>query len=305
MLSKLAGIVTDRRNPLFLPTNYLEKKRLERLIRGTKVPTETRVELALTFDVEYDFGSAGSRTLECAGPFLDRIASIPNDKKIHATFFVQGNLVASFSDQLRSLEGKGHEIGLHGWAHEPWGESWFVKDRVPPLHERDILLRKCLEAFEENGIRKPVSFRAPNMVIDNDSLRLLKRHGFKVDSSAASYKGAAPLITKSGGMVEVPVSADPIPEFTGKASAVFHAMNMHNIGEIAEISQNVVRFQLAHGAKPFLVFLAHPWEFSGNKKFGYCSDGNYERLSRALDDLSKLYKLTFVTMDKYGSHPKS
>ena len=280
MLIKAIDLITDRRNPLFFLPNYLRKNGLGRELAKVKIPPGTRVDVAITFDVEYDYGSAGKKDATCVGPFLSKIEKTLDENKIPATFFVQGNLIDPYHGQLLALQKKGHEIGLHGWAHEPWGDAWFIKERIPPLKEREEMLKKSLLEFEKYGLERPVSFRAPNMVISRDSFPLLERYGFRIDSSAPSFKGISPIITKIGKITEIPVSADPVPAFSSKLAASHRVFNMFNVFKGAFNAENVVKFQLLKKHKPFLVFLAHPWEFFPNKKFSYCSENNFHLICK-------------------------
>lgn len=279
MLSKAIDLVADRRNPLFLLPNYIKKKGLASELARVKIPPRTIVDVAITFDVEYDLGSAGKKESKCVGPFLKKIGKILGNK-IPATFFVQGNVMGPHHRQLLALQKKGHEIGLHGWAHEPWGEAWFIKDRAPSLKEREELLKKSLSEFEKYGLERPVSFRAPNMVISKDSLSLLEKCGFRIDSSAPSFKGVPPVITRIRKIMEIPVSADPVPAFSSKLASSHSVFNMFNVSKGAFHAENVVKFQLLKKQKPFLVFLAHPWEFFPNKKFQYCSKSNFQLICK-------------------------
>lgn len=277
MLDKAIDFMADGRNPAFLLLNLARRSQLKEKLRRIEIPKNTKVRLAITFDVEYDFGSAGKQTAEFAGPFLERMGKILGEKT-PATFFVQGNLVSHHHKQLLALQRKGHEIGLHGWAHEPWGNAWFINERLPSRGEREGLLEKSLSEFEKYGLRRPVSFRAPNMVIRGDSLALLEKHGFGIDSSAPSFRGGLPQISKIGKMAEIPVSYDPLPTITGKMNSHYRVLNAHNLAASSEIAENAVKFQLLSGQKPLLVFLGHSWEFFGNEKFKYCGPRNFKLL---------------------------
>ena len=286
MLGKAIDLVTDRRNPVFLLPNYLRKKELKRELAKVKIPSGTKVDVAITFDIEYDYGSAGKKEAKCVGPFLEKIGKTLGSKS-PATFFVQGNLIGSHHKQLFALQKKGHEIGLHGWAHEPWGTAWFIRERTPSLKEREELLKKSLLEFEKYGLERPVSFRAPNMVISKDSFPLLEKYGFRIDSSAPSYTGIPPLITRIGNIIEMPVSANPVPAFSRKLSTSYAVLNMFNLTRRNFSLDNIVRFQLLEKQNPFLIFLAHSWEFSRNKKFQYCSEHNYKIINSMFDGASR------------------
>jgi peptidoglycan/xylan/chitin deacetylase (PgdA/CDA1 family) len=301
MLTKLIDLAFDRRNPLFFPLNYISKVRMRKKLRMAEFQADVEVLFFLTFDVEYDFGSAGRKTTDFLGPFLQGIHEFLKERQWPATFFVQANLLAPYQGPLKALESDGHEIGVHGWAHEPWGKAWFIKGRVPRPEEREKLLRKILEEFERNGFNCPKSFRAPEMVMDKDSFHLLSRYGIEFDSSAPSYRQVDLRMSHGGLLREVPVSTHPIPSFDRKGVASYAVLNMLHIEKFSDISESVIRYQGSSGQKPYLVFLAHSWEFDETDKFQYCTSRNYSRLQAGIDLLGKKFRLNFKTIAETGS----
>lgn len=294
-MDRIVNLITDRRNPLFLPINYLDSRIIERSIKNIEIGEET-IQLALTFDIEPYTDYAGKKTIKCAKPFFKRVEKILKKTKTTGTFFVQGDLVGEHKKELRKLE-KNHEIGLHGYAHELWGRAWFLHGRMGTFKEREALIKKSLEEFRKNKIKRPVSFRAPYMVIDRSSLALLEKYKFKVDSSAPSYKGIKPVIRHLDGIIEVPASVNPIQKikFRKVPYSEYRVFNMHNLklmkkSELLEYVRDIVKIQKLLKQKPFLVFFAHPWEFHKNGK-KTCSEGNYKILEDTIKTLKKEFKI--------------
>ncbi|MEK6979635.1 MAG: polysaccharide deacetylase family protein [Candidatus Micrarchaeota archaeon] len=302
VLEKILSLIRDKRNPIYFPINYARAQELKHRLDSITLRHQP-IDFALTFDVEYDFGSAGKGECRYVGAFLSESAKLL--KRIPSTFFVQGNLVKRFSAQLRKLQQNGHEIGLHGYAHEPWGMEWFVKERIPAPAQRERLLKRALNEFRAAKIKKPVSFRAPNMAIDIESIEMLERNGFVVDSSAPSYTGILPIKSARKNICEIPVSVNPLPEFKIKMKILPHAyyrvFNMANLCGMKDEGfltyvDDVVKCQLLLKQKPFLVFLAHPWEFYSNERFGYCSNKNYALLARRIELLTERFDIRFKTI---------
>lgn len=266
------------------------------------------LDFLFTVDLEYDYGSGGTGKTNHILPFLRLANDFFKEHALKATLFVQGNLVEPASSGLRGL-GTVHEIGLHGYAHEPWGASWFVKDRVPSPAQRKILISKSLNAFQDAGFQKPVSFRAPNMVIDAISSKLLEDAGFKVDSSYPSYAGGMPLAKNRHGLVEVPVSFDPKPVFGKFLRSRYVVFNTHNLAtgefDASDAAIRIVKSQMLAGQKPFLVFLCHPWEFfeadegMDQKQFGYSSPRNIKLVEDTLAVLKKSFVLRPLTLREF------
>ena len=106
---------------------------------------------------------------------LPRILDALAEADVQATFFVEGLNAELYPDTLRELAAAGHEVGLHGWRHEPWA-------KLDPALERE-LLERGVEAFDALGLR-PVSFRPPGGDLTPASPALLRELGFRYVSPA-------------------------------------------------------------------------------------------------------------------------
>jgi peptidoglycan/xylan/chitin deacetylase (PgdA/CDA1 family) len=106
---------------------------------------------------------------------LPRILEVLAEAAVHATFFVEGLNAELYPDTLREIAAAGHEVGLHGWRHEPWGELDETRERA--------LLERGVAAFDVLGLR-PVSFRPPGGDLTAASLDLLGELGFEYVSPA-------------------------------------------------------------------------------------------------------------------------
>jgi peptidoglycan/xylan/chitin deacetylase (PgdA/CDA1 family) len=108
---------------------------------------------------------------------LPRILDALAETGVQATFFVEGLNAELYPDTLRELAAAGHEVGLHGWRHEPWAE-------LDPTREH-ALLERGVAAFGELGLR-PVGFRPPGGELTPASLGLLRELGFEWVSPAGA-----------------------------------------------------------------------------------------------------------------------
>src|SRR6476659_4945724 len=65
---------------------------------------------------------------------------------IRGTFFVEGwngdHHAAAVADVVRH----GHELGMHGWTHEPWAD-------LDPATERDLATRATAALADASGMR--------------------------------------------------------------------------------------------------------------------------------------------------------
>jgi peptidoglycan/xylan/chitin deacetylase (PgdA/CDA1 family) len=96
---------------------------------------------------------------------------------------------------------EGHEIGHHGYLHEPVSS-------LPPDREREVLLRG-LEALERAGAAPPTGWRGPMWEVNPSTPALLAEHGFRYDSSLmdddAPYLLRVADAAESPILVEIPV----------------------------------------------------------------------------------------------------
>jgi peptidoglycan/xylan/chitin deacetylase (PgdA/CDA1 family) len=106
---------------------------------------------------------------------LPRILAALDEAGVQATFFVEGLNAELYPDTLRELAAAGHEVGLHGWRHEPWSE-------LDPERER-ALLERGVQAFDALGLR-PLSFRPPGGGLTAATIPLLRELGFRYVSPA-------------------------------------------------------------------------------------------------------------------------
>ncbi|WP_285705894.1 polysaccharide deacetylase family protein [Microtetraspora sp. NBRC 16547] len=106
-----------------------------------------------------------------------RILRMLADLDLTATFFVEGWNAVHHPERVRELAAAGHEVGLHGWVHEPWST-------LDPLSERAILAagKAALASIdvEINGFRSPGGGRTSH------TLAILSDLGFSYDASLGS-----------------------------------------------------------------------------------------------------------------------
>lgn len=142
---------------------------------------------AFTFDVDaescvlaHDPTSANRMSLmshQSYGPRVGvpRILRILERQDVRATFFVPGFTAECYPDTVRAIIDGGHEVGHHGYLHEP------MKGLDPATEAR--YLDRGLDALEEVAGIRPVGYRAPWWEMNWHTPELLAERGFMYDSS--------------------------------------------------------------------------------------------------------------------------
>jgi len=182
----------------------------DKSLRGT--PENHRLIVALTFDFDaesYWVGpakmtspSAISRGSYGANEGIPRILRLLEKYDLRATFFIPGYTAEQHREEVRAIVQAGHEIGHHGYLHEPPN----LLDR----EQEEIMLRKGTEALEKVTGRRPVGFRSPSAELSPNTLSLLTDMGFIYDSSMMGSD--RPYLVKDPGssteIVEIPMSIE-------------------------------------------------------------------------------------------------
>lgn len=262
LMQRMKDFILDERLPHYIPIALTKRMRIKKLVKISYDIDELLI--ALTFDVEKDLGSlVSNQSFRSVKSFLDKMLKKELE---NMTFFIQGNLIKNFADQLNDFA-EDNEIGLHSYAHELWGNpKWFIKDDLTPISLREEYLKISIQNFIEAGLDKPSSFRAPNLVIDKSSLILLDKYKFRVDSSPPSYNGLLPIpsqpLGKESKLLSIPISVDPTPKLKFKYFVPYINYDVISIKTLIFLSDeslidlinSIASIQKALGFTPTLCF---------------------------------------------------
>ncbi len=106
---------------------------------------------------------------------LDRILEALDRYKIRATFFVPGKAAVVYPEAVKKVARLGHEIALHGYEHEDFGE-------LNPGQQEDML-EAGIRALTDCTGERPSGFRLPEGNCTPETRRILAEYGFLYDSS--------------------------------------------------------------------------------------------------------------------------
>jgi peptidoglycan/xylan/chitin deacetylase (PgdA/CDA1 family) len=146
--------------------------------------------LALTFD---NLGAAAERERGDAPPephpslaLLPGLLELLHELELTATFCVEAINTDEHPDAVRMIAAAGHQIALHGWAHERW--------------EGDVeSMVRARDAFAALGIH-PTGYRPPGGALPPGALGALKAAGL----TWCSPEGDHPYVDDDTGIVVVP-----------------------------------------------------------------------------------------------------
>lgn len=157
------------------------------------------MQIALTFDNLGEAADLGRGLWPDDAPLgrhasvtvaLPRLLDELDDLDLRATFCVEALNCELYPEAVRGIAARGHEVAMHAWRHEPWGE-------LDPARE-DALLARGRAAFDALGLAGVVGFRPPGGALTAASPALLARHGFTWCSPLGTRR------ERTGGLASVP-----------------------------------------------------------------------------------------------------
>lgn len=125
---------------------------------------------------DYNLENTGIEVVPQIIEFLDML----DELQIKATFFIVANIAEKHADILREIVARGHAIGCHGLDHTLLYEK-----------ENGVFIQEIKEAkniIENIAKCKVFGYRAPCFSMQRDKLELLKKAGFKYDSSKINFR---------------------------------------------------------------------------------------------------------------------
>ncbi len=174
-----------------------------------------------------------------------------DDLGLRATFCVEALNCELYPGAVRGIAARGHEVAMHAWRHEAWGD-------LDPAREDDLLGRGRA-AFAALGVDGVVGFRPPGGALTAASARLLDRHGFTWCSPLGRRR------ERAAGLAYVPF-AWPLVDAYHRLDAFAGRRAQHGDAEAAldpGATATAMLAALAGGATPTLIL--HPFLMVGDE----------------------------------------
>jgi peptidoglycan-N-acetylglucosamine deacetylase len=162
--------------------------------------TERRVVMSVDVDEWYHCrwatGAPGSRWPDTATVFREhygsdrpagelteptrRILDLFERHGIRGSFFVLGEVATHYPGLVREIEERGHEVGCHGFHHtdiDLLGADGFARE-----------LRRGRDALSALLKQPPAGYRAPNLLLRDYMIPVLRAEGFRYDVSVCTAR---------------------------------------------------------------------------------------------------------------------
>ena len=230
--------------------------RAGRSLRPASWPEGARAAVLLSFDVDnetiairYGDPTVGSLSQMQYGARvgLPRILRLLDEHRIPATFFIPSVSLAITPEMAGWIRASGrHEFGVHGWIHE-------LNATLPDSIESALLERAVRELTQLTGSR-PTGYRAPSWNFSPNTLSILRRMGFRYESSLMADDSPYELLQdgEPTGIVELPVEwiNDDAPLFDPRGERY---MNPRDVAQVW-----IDEFDRAYAEGGMFVLTMHP-----------------------------------------------
>jgi peptidoglycan/xylan/chitin deacetylase (PgdA/CDA1 family) len=143
------------------------------------------VYLGLTSPAPISRGEFGAHAIE-------RLLHLFDSRGVKITFFIPGHAVQTYPEQCKSIVAAGHEVGLHGYLHEP-------VSALSPQEEREIFHRAHDIVGNLTG-QAPRGSRTPGWDYTPHTIDIMLELGLLYDSSLMS-QDYSPFYSRQGDVI--------------------------------------------------------------------------------------------------------
>ncbi len=287
---------------------------MNRLIRTIlpDLPEGKRYAVCLSFDFDTFSFRVGrmnpySPTQISQSEFGDvgahRIVDLLSKNGIKSTWFIPGYTIESFTDTVKEIVNKGHEIAHHNYLHEtPRGLSRETESSI---------MDKANRIIEGISGKKARGFRAPSWDLSENTLDLVIKKGFLYDSSLMAHDYLPYLVRigdearldggfkfgENSTLIEMPISWSledyPVFEFDEEAPG-------GGLREARGIERNWIAdfdYMTSHLDRGVFTLTTHPQVIGRGHRINM--------LENVINHISKREDVVFMTMEDVAKSCKS
>jgi peptidoglycan/xylan/chitin deacetylase (PgdA/CDA1 family) len=190
------------REPVNVRIALAEKTSAVEVSRAMKDAMRPRAVACFTFDNMAEAADVGTGRRD--GPLPEgsdpslvvgypRLYALLARHDVRATFFVEGWNGVHHPGAVAEIVRRGHELGMHGWLHEPWAT-------LDAATERALAARATAALTDASGVR-PTGFRAPGGKRSAATDGILRGLGYAYDASLGDRMRPGRL---ASGLAQVP-----------------------------------------------------------------------------------------------------
>jgi peptidoglycan-N-acetylglucosamine deacetylase len=154
------------------------------------------MDIYLTFDVEsHSFESNtenDSVNTRIENDAIPRILDALDKFNAKATFFTTAVFADKSPKTIEYIISGGHEVGCHGFNHKDFYDTLNLNDQIDTI-------KKSKSIVESISKIQVVSFRAPALRINKNTIVALEKNNFKFDSSVSSQRFDGPFTSGAVG----------------------------------------------------------------------------------------------------------
>ncbi len=221
----------------------------------------------VTFTLDLEDHRPSSDAPERYPALTHEVLDFLDDRDVRGTFFIVGETAAAHPELVREVAARGHEVGLHGWRHQP------LTELDPDAFRADVVRGKSL--LEDLAGAPVLGFRAPTFSLVPDSrwaVDVLVDTGFAYSSSilpARSPLFGDPTLPATpfrwpNGLVELPC---PVVRAAGVGLPYLGGVYLRAIPGAAS---TVARRSVGRGQ--LLWIYCHPYDFDPDEEFWVVPD---------------------------------
>ncbi len=129
---------------------------------------------------------------------LQRVLSVFDSYKIKATFFTPGKIAEKYTESIKNIFSRGHEIASMGYSHENYG--------LLTIEEQKKYLERAVDAITRSCGVSPKGFRAPMGDLTIETLEIARDLGMFYSSNLS--EDDRPFwkeLKRNGKIVEIPI----------------------------------------------------------------------------------------------------